>query len=133
NPSAAGCPPTSWPTDGHGANSDPWIVQHHDSITQMSPRVLVLNFNNSVTSDRVRQTADRQVAAIAEGSRYHGYSDTTAPVFLNYQITKVVDLTDHPVPANASNPSSTLLPVTTSGAFDPVALFTSARLSMAYG
>jgi len=99
----------------------------------MSPRVLVLNFNNGATSDSARQTADRQVAAIAEGSRYRGYSDATAPVFLNYQIARVVDLTDRPAaPANWTNPSSTQLPVTTSGAFDPVALFTS-RFSTLYG
>ena len=56
-PSAMGCSPTTgWPIDGHGANSDPWIVEHHDSITQMLPRVLVLNFSNSATPDGVRQT-----------------------------------------------------------------------------
>ena len=36
----------------------------------------------------------RQIAAIAEGSRYHGYSDASAPPFLRYEIAKVVDLTD---------------------------------------
>ena len=112
---------------GHSANSDPWIVSHHDSITQMLPRVLVLNFANGVTSDAALATAQRQVNAIAEGSRYHGYSDPKAPVFLSYQIARVVDLTDHPVPAGWTNPSSTQLPVTPNGSFDPLALF-SARL-----
>jgi len=96
-PSALGCSPITWPIPGHSANSDPWIVEHHDAITQMSPRVLVLNFSNSLTVDTVRQTAERQAAAIAEGSRYHGYSDSSAPVFLTYQIAGVVDLADHPV------------------------------------
>jgi hypothetical protein len=131
-PSAQGCSPTTgWPIDGHGANSDPWIVEHHDSITQMSPRVLVLNFSNSATPDGVRQTAERQAAAIAEGSRYHGYADATAPIFLSYQIAKVVDMADRPVPLGWNNPSSTQLPVT-NGSFDASALFT-ARYTDLYG
>lgn len=131
HPAAPGCSPTSWPITGHGANSDPWIVEHHDTIIQMSPRVLVLNFSNSATADSARQTAERQIAAIAEGSRYHGYSDPRAPVFLSYQIAKVVDLADRPVPAGWTNPSSTRLPVTTFGSFDPLELF-SASFSALY-
>jgi hypothetical protein len=129
-PSDPDCAPTSWPIPGHSANSDPWIISHHDSITQMSPSVLVLNFNNMATVDP-RSIAMRQVNGIAVGSRYHGYSDPSAPAFLNYQIAKVVDLTDHPVPAGWTNPSSTQLPVTPAGNFDPLALF-SARYSALY-
>jgi len=133
-PSDPDCAPTPWPIPGHSANSDPWIVSHHDVITQMSPRVLVLNFSNNATSDAALQTAERQVAAIAEGSRYHGYSDPKAPVFLSYQIVRVVDLTDHGSPPPGwTFPSSSLLPVTPSGSFDPMALFTSPQLSKAYG
>ncbi len=131
-PSDPDCAPTTWPTMGHSANSDPWIVSHHDSITQMSPSVLVLNFANGVTSDAARATAQRQVIGIAEGSRYHGYSDPQAPAFLSYLIARVVDLTDHTVPPGWTNPSSTQLPVTPTGSFDPLALF-SARYSAAYG
>jgi hypothetical protein len=119
------CAPSSWPPGGTGANSDPWIVAHHDTITQMQPRVLVLNFDNSATVDMVRQTAELQIQAIAEGSRYHGYSDARAPIFLAYQIAKIVDLADHPVPAGWTNPSSTKLPVGPNGSFDPLALFSS--------
>jgi hypothetical protein len=131
-PATPGCSPITWPTPGHSANSDPWIVEHHDAIAQMSPRVLVLNFSNSLTVDTVRQTAERQAAAIAEGSRYHGYSNSSAPVFLTYQIAWVVDLADHPIPAGWTNPSSTLLPLTTAGEFDSLALF-SASFSPRYG
>ena len=131
-PNDPDCAPTPWPTTGHSANSDPWIVSHHDSITEMSPSVLVLNFLNGVSSDAARATAQRQVYGIAEGSRYHGYSDPQAPIFLNYQINRVIDLTDRTVPAGWTNPSSTQLPVTPGGAFDPLALF-SARYSAAYG
>lgn len=126
------CAPTGWPTTGHGANSDPWLIAHHDVITAMAPRVLVLNFDNGATSDQVLQTAQLQASAIAEGSRPHGYADSAATPFLSYQIARVVDLTDHPPPSGWSNPSSTLLPTTSTGDFDPTALFTS-RFSDSYG
>jgi hypothetical protein len=130
-PSDPDCAPTPWPIPGHSANSDPWIVSHHDSITQMSPSVLVLDFNNTISTAKALETAQRQVSGIGQGSRYHGYSDSQAPIFLNYQIARFVDLTDHVIPAGWSNPSSTQLPVTPGGAFDPLALF-SARYSTAY-
>ena len=50
DPAAAGCGPTSWPIAGHSANSDPWLVGHRTVITEMRPRVLVLNFLNGTTA-----------------------------------------------------------------------------------
>ncbi|HSS39608.1 MAG TPA: hypothetical protein VLT58_12645 [Polyangia bacterium] len=126
------CAPTTWPTAGHGANSDPWLVAHHDVITQMSPRVMVLDFDNGATPDQVMATAQLQASALAEGSRYHGYADSAAVPFLKIQITKVVDLTDHPPPSSWTHPSSTLLPTTSTGEFDATALFT-ARFNDSYG
>ena len=35
---------TIWPNNVSRANSDPWIAEHHDSIRQIRPRVLVVNF-----------------------------------------------------------------------------------------
>jgi len=131
-PDAGPCVPTPWPTADHAANSDPWLVAHHDQITMMAPRVLVLNFDNGATSEQAMQTAQLQVSALAEGSRPHGYADGGAAPFLQYQVVKVVDLTDHPAPANWSNPSSTMLPTTSSGQFDPTALFTG-QFTGAYG
>ena len=124
DPTAPGCGPSSWPTTSHGANSDPWLPTHRSVITEMRPRVLVLNFQNGVTTDGARATAQRQIDAIAEGSRYHGYSDASAPPFLRYEIAKVVDLTDATPPAGWTNPSSTKLPTTATGDFDVAALFT---------
>lgn len=132
HPADPSCLPTPWPTGDHAANSDPWLVSHHQVITQMQPRVMVLNFNNAAASADAMATAQSQAAAIAEGSRYHGYSDAGAAPFLKPQIVKVVDLTDHPPPAGWTNPSSTLLPTTAMGEFDPTALFTS-RFSDYYG
>ena len=37
---------TIWPNNVSRANSDPWIAEHHDSIRQIRPRVLVVNFSN---------------------------------------------------------------------------------------
>jgi hypothetical protein len=126
------CAPGGWPITDHGSNSDPWLISHHDVITGMSPRVLVLNFDDGATSDQALQTAQAEAAAIGEGSRPHAYADSSAPPFLQYQILKVVDLTDHPPPAGWTNPSSTMLPTTSTGDFDPTALFTS-RFVNAYG
>lgn len=126
------CAPSPWPTTTHSANSDPWLVTHHQVITQMRPRVLVLNFDNGASTTEVLATAQRQAAAIAEGSRYHGYADSRATPFLQPQIVELVDLTDHPPPSGWSNPSSTLLPTTSTAEFDPTALF-SARFASVYG
>lgn len=87
-------PPTVWPNAVSRANSDPWLAAHHDQITQMRPRLLVLNFANGLTTDKARTQVDRLIAAIAEGSRYHGYANPKAPAFLQYQVFKMVNLTD---------------------------------------
>ena len=91
----------------------------------MRPRVLVLNFQNGRSVDDARATAARQVAAVAEGSRYHGYSDPAAPPFIRYEIAKVVNITDTTPPSGWPNPSSTRLPTAPTGEFDVLALFSS--------
>jgi hypothetical protein len=126
------CMPTVWPPTGHGANSDPWLGTHSEVLTVMHPRVLVLNFANAQSVDATTQTAKAQIAALAEGSRYHGYSNPSAPAFLQYEIAKVVDLADRPPPAGWTNPSSTHLPTAPTGEFDPLALF-SATFADLYG
>jgi hypothetical protein len=115
-----------WPTPSHGANSDPWLVANHDNIAAMQPRLLVLDFYDHMDLQQATQQVLAKIEAIAASSRYHGYSDPTAPAFLNYSLVKVVDLTDHPPPPNSAFESSTLLPVDASGAFDASALFTQA-------
>ncbi|HLV79280.1 MAG TPA: hypothetical protein VKT32_03330 [Chthonomonadaceae bacterium] len=88
-----------WPNNVSRANSDDWIRLHHDQIRQMRPRVLVLNFVNGLSAGEARQKVERLIAAIREGSRYHGYGDPQAPAFLDYQIAKIVNLTDpQPLP-----------------------------------
>jgi hypothetical protein len=86
--------PTVWPNQTSRANSDFWLVQHHDQLRRMSPRLLVLNFSNEADREKLDGITRALIAALAEGSRYHGYRDSNAPAFLNYQVFKFVDLRD---------------------------------------
>ncbi len=88
-----------WPNVVSFANSDPWIAAHHDALREMRPRVLALNFVNGRSNADMESLLHRIFDGLAEGSRYHGYSDASAPAFLHYEIAKSVDLTDHPPPS----------------------------------
>src|SRR6202011_3262255 len=64
-----------WPNPTSSKNSDPWLVAHHDSITEMQPRVLVLDYYNPWSLNQAEQLAMGRIDAILEASRYHGYAD----------------------------------------------------------
>ncbi len=83
-----------WPNAQSSANSDRWLVEHHDGIRRLEPRLLVLDFVNRVPLADARRKTEELIAALAESSRYHGFEDPAAPVFLQYRIAKFVDLTD---------------------------------------
>ncbi len=86
---------TVWPNPVSAANSDVWLAQNHDAIRLMRPRVLVINFVNAAGSAQAAASrAQEIIEAVAEGSRYHGYADASAPAFMQYQVVKVVDLAD---------------------------------------
>lgn len=85
---------TVWPNRVSHANSDPWLVANHDKLTKMRPRVLVINFANGFSPEQARQKVTRLAAALTEGTRYHGYKDPKAPAFIEWQIHKIVDLSD---------------------------------------
>jgi hypothetical protein len=121
NPDGAGCPPRVWPNALSKANSDLWLRDHHDNLIRLEPQVLVLDFYNSKTLAEIQALAMDQAAALAESSRYHGYADAAAPAFVQYKIWRVVDLTDHPVPAG--QPLGSSMVPTTAGMFDPMPLF----------
>lgn len=122
------CAPTPWPTAGHTKNSDPWLVTHNQVITVMKPNVLVLNFDNGQSKDATMAYAQQVASVLAAGSAYHGYQDASAPAFLQYNVLKVVDLTDSP-----SGPSvNANVPLTSTGDFDPNALFNSAQFAAYY-
>lgn len=87
-------PDLVWPNRESRANSDDWIAAHHDRIRVMRPRLLVLNFVNGLSDRQARERVDRLIDVVRESSRYHGYRDPEAPAFLEYEVFKVVDLTD---------------------------------------
>ncbi len=83
-----------WPNRFSRANSDHWLVENHDLIRLMKPRLLVLNFSNRARRDHLDRMLDAIIASLAEGSRYQGYKNKSAPVFLQYQLFRFVDLRD---------------------------------------
>jgi hypothetical protein len=107
--------PTSWPNRLGAANSSPWLVAHHAELTEIHPRVLVLDFDNTKTTTQARARVDELIAAYKEGSRYHGYVDATATPFLNYELVKLVDLTDPSPPSGWTFKNSTRMPRKPSG------------------
>ena len=73
--------PDYWPNEVSSANSDDWLVENHDRIRVMRPKVLVLVFMNG-WYDEVAYT-EQMIKALAESTRYHGYKDPDAPAFMN--------------------------------------------------
>lgn len=84
----------TWPNRTSRANSDRWLVEKHDSIRQMRPRLLVINLANRASLDHLGRLLTDLRKALSESSRYHGYRNAQAPVFLDYQLFKFVDLRD---------------------------------------
>lgn len=83
-----------WPNELSNANSDDYLIKNHDKITQMQPRVLVLNYLNDYTLEDIANHAQMLALQLNEGSRYHGYNNRSAPAFLNYIIDKVIGFYD---------------------------------------
>lgn len=121
---------TVWPNAVSSANSDRWLVEHHDELRRLEPKLLVLDFVNDVPLADVRKKVDELVAALAESSRWHGFEDPAAPVFLQYRIARLVDLTDPAPCPKTPDGSSTKYPrladVKTGFNFDYAALHTQA-------
>jgi len=120
-----------WPNAESAATSDAWIAEHHDAITRMRPRVLAINFDNDdKTRSNFQAHVDALAAAIAEGSRYHGYTDPSAPPFVTYEVAKWVDLADATPPAGWKHKYSSAVPVKCDSSafynFDYAALFSPA-------
>jgi len=99
-----------WPNASSRANSDPWIAAHHREIRRMRPKVMVLNFVNHRSMDEMTAQVEEAIAAFAEGSRYHGYQDAGAPVFLQYELAYAVDLRDPSPPPGYPYRNSTAFP-----------------------
>lgn len=98
-----------WPNKISSVNSDDWLVRHHTQIQELRPRFLVIDFANGYSLDQVKARWEKQKAWMQEASRYHGYSNPNAKPFLNYELAKLVDLTD-PKPSDSPYPNSTKMP-----------------------
>lgn len=108
--SAAPVRPLVWPNAQSRANSDVWLSQHHDQITQMRPYLLVLNFSNGLSQEDALKKVGALMAALRESSRPHGYADPKAPAFLDYQLFKFVNLTDADPKMPSPDGNSSLYP-----------------------
>jgi hypothetical protein len=125
--------PTVWPNRLSYRNSDPWIVEHHDQIRVMKPRLLVLNFSNNRDMAWIKQRTEETIRALAESTRYHGFADPQAPAFLQYEVAKYVDMRDVPPPAGRENRSSSKYPRGRKPGTTRYAPFYSAEFAEAYG
>jgi hypothetical protein len=101
---------SEWPNAVSFANSDPWLAEHHDEISVMRPRILALNFVNHKSMAEMQTHMEQAIQAIAEGSRYHGYSDPDVPAFLQYELAYAIDLRDQVIPPYYTKRNSTLYP-----------------------
>jgi hypothetical protein len=101
-----------WPNADHPATSDPWLVEHHDELVKMRPRVLAINLDNDAkTRSAFKAKIGEVVAGLNEGSRYHGYSNASALPFLEYEVAKWVDLADATPPSGWTHKYSSRVPV----------------------
>jgi hypothetical protein len=101
---------TVWPNKVSFRNSDDWLWQNHTTIRQMRPRVLVLNFANTLDMATVKRATERYIRAIGESTRYHGFNEAAAPAFLTYEVVKYVDLRDSPIPEERAKRNSAKFP-----------------------
>lgn len=104
---------TSWPNQTSHANGDRWLVEHHDTIRALHPRVLIVNFSNVAKREKTEKLVAGIIDAVAEGSRYHGYSNAEAPVVLRYEVFKFIELRDGST--NAMSARTPLKPGMTNG------------------
>jgi hypothetical protein len=99
--------PLVWPNEESHTNSDEWLVQHHDEIGEMRPRVLVLQFLNLESPAVWRDHVEDVMTTLEESSRFHGYAGGTGRPFLDYELYDLVPLTD-----DSPYITSELLPLT---------------------
>jgi hypothetical protein len=86
-------------------NSDLWLSQNHDRITQLRPKVLLLNFSDAYSLAQTQTLADKHIAALKEASSSHKYKNPSAQPALAYQIAKIVvaGKANKPISGNSIN------------------------------
>jgi hypothetical protein len=101
-----------WPNAESKTTSDQWLVDHHDAITKMRPKVIAINLDNDPkTRSNFKNHVGQLIAGLKEGSRFRGYDDKSAEPFLEYEVSKWVDLADDAPPAGWTHKYSTKVPV----------------------
>ncbi len=131
-----------WPNAVSKVNGDAWLAVHHQSIRQLHPRVLALNFVNPSDPSAVATLVDDVIAGFREGSRALGYANDQVEPALDYDLVDIVDLRDgvdgrDPAPVDYAYENSTLFPRRPNGesgawSFDYKQLF-SAEFAPYYG
>jgi hypothetical protein len=99
-----------WPNVESSANSDPWLMANHARIRLLRPRVLALNFVNARSMAEMEAHFQALIAALREGSRYHGYQNPGAQPMLEYSIWKSIDMRDLPPAAGFPHRNSSRYP-----------------------
>jgi hypothetical protein len=77
-----------WPNADSSANSDPWLAQNHDKITQLRPRVLVIDLENT-DEVRAKKLIDQHIASLKEASSFHKYKEPAAEPAVVYELVKI--------------------------------------------
>lgn len=81
-----------WPNETSKANSDQWIQQNHDRISQLRPKVLVIDLENTAAATATGRI-NQHIAALKDASSFHKYKDAAAQPALAYELVKVVQAT----------------------------------------
>jgi hypothetical protein len=110
-----------WPNKKSYTNSDQWLINNHDKIEVLKPRVLLIDFYNRRSAAECLEFTNKVINAMAEGSRFQGYKNPGAAAQVQYTLTKYLDLRD-----NSGKDVSDKRPHKADGSFDQAGLFTDA-------
>ena len=83
-----------WPNASSYTNGDIWLRENHDRVTELRPKVLVVDMDLNITDERSEQVSNAYAHAFAQSTRFQGYNDPDSPVRVNPQIIKIVHLQD---------------------------------------
>ena len=77
-----------WPNPESSANSDAWLAENHDRITQLRPRVLVIDLE-STAETQAKQLIDQHITALSEASTFHKYKSSGQSPAVVYELVKI--------------------------------------------
>ncbi len=86
--------PDYWPNEFSNGNSDDWLLDYHDHIYEMRPKVPVLNFINDRGIDGESKAQDL-IDTLEFSSKYRYFKDPDSKWFLQYEPIHI-DLRDPP-------------------------------------